>query len=137
MQKLIDMLKAAQGPSRELDAEIFITITPGVLEAGRIDRDGGVVGWWPKDTAYQSAREVPRYTASVDEAVKLIPEGLFWLCGVGRSRPDEPLAGATVVLPNDQINPVGQAEGDHLAVCICAAALEAREAIASVSATPN
>ena len=78
MKDLIKRLEKAEFSSRELDAEIFILITPGVAEAGRIDRDGGVVGWWPKDRPYQSAREVPRYTNSVDAAIMLVPPDRNW-----------------------------------------------------------
>jgi hypothetical protein len=78
--ELIARLEKATGPSRELDAAIFIKVTPGVKEAGRIDvdKDRGVVGWWPKDAPYQSARDVPAYTASLDAAMTLVPEGWSW-----------------------------------------------------------
>lgn len=69
---LLERIKAADGPSRELDAEIFIRFTPGVADAGRIDRDHGVVGWWPRDNGYQAAREVPSYTYSIDTALALV-----------------------------------------------------------------
>lgn len=71
---LVERLCAATGPSRELDAEIFIAVTPGVKEAGRIDRLGGLVGWWPKDAPYHSAVEVPQYSSSLDAAMTLIGE---------------------------------------------------------------
>lgn len=74
---LIAKLEKLTGPSREVDADIFIAITPGVRKAGRIDRDGGVVGWWPRDTAYQGAREVSRFTASID--AKLPGEDIVYM----------------------------------------------------------
>ncbi len=81
--ELIAALEAAEGPSREFDEEIFIQITPGVLEAGRIDRGSaadlpGHVGWWPRDTTYQSTRAVPHYTESIDAALSFTPEGYHW-----------------------------------------------------------
>ena len=72
---LIRELEAAMEGSRELDASIFIEVTPGVKDAGRIDRKGGVVGWWPKDAPYRSAREVDPFTTSLDAALSLVPEG--------------------------------------------------------------
>lgn len=65
--------------TRELDGLIFITVTPGVADAGRIDQIGGVVGWWPKNKPYQSAREVPRYTFSIDAAASLADNNAFTL----------------------------------------------------------
>ena len=75
---LIRDLEATTKGSRELDASIFIEITLGVKEAGRIDRQDGLVGWWPKDGPYQSAEEVPHYTTSLDAALTLVPEGAGW-----------------------------------------------------------
>lgn len=72
LAELLAAVEMAEGPSRELDADLFIVTTPGILNAGRIDRDFGVVGWWPRDACYQSAREVPHYTSSVDEALALV-----------------------------------------------------------------
>lgn len=71
---LLERVKKAVGPDRAIDGDLFIEFTPGIQEAGRIDRDftGGVVGWWPTDGPYQSAREVPRYTASIDAALALL-----------------------------------------------------------------
>lgn len=73
LDDLITRLEAASEGSRELDADIFIAVTPGVADAGRVDRDRGLVGWWPKDRPYQSAREVPHYTESFDAARTLMP----------------------------------------------------------------
>lgn len=80
---LIERLETAEGPSRDLDAEIFVQVTPGVLDAGRIDCIGGLVGWWPRDAPYQSAREVPKYTSSLDAALTLIPDELTWYVDAG------------------------------------------------------
>lgn len=84
-KSLLDGCHAADGPSRALDAAIFIAITPGVADAGRIDVVGGMVGWWPRiGGGYQSAREVPRYTDSIEAVVELIRTslpGFWWTCG--------------------------------------------------------
>lgn len=138
MQKIIEKLKVAGPFSRVMDVEIHLAAVgdpqfgykrdketmrqvPSLLSeyfhaySGVIDGDDAI----PDEV-------VPRYTSSMDAAVKLIPDGMFWIAGYGRTRPDEPLAGAAVCKPDDQINPVGEAEGDHLAICLCIAALEAR-----------
>jgi hypothetical protein len=132
MQDIIDKLKSATGPSRHIDADIAVSVDAAyyaVSDSPGNHQNGHVVE--VKDGKQFRMTIAPYYTASLDAAVKLIPDGLFWLAGMGRTRPGEPLAGASVVLPNDTINPLGQAEGDHLAICICIAALEARSAIAA------
>lgn len=70
--ELIARLEMATEGSRELDADIFIE-TAGIPEGSRIDRNGGVVGWWPPNSGYQYAREVPHYTTSLDAALTLVP----------------------------------------------------------------
>lgn len=61
-------------PSRELDADIYIAVRIPSERAGRIDKLGGVVGWWPKDGPYQSAIDVPCFTTSMDAALTLVPD---------------------------------------------------------------
>lgn len=73
---LVLRLESAHGPDREIDAEIFVQTfvrhpRGGVIEY--IDRDGGVVGWKPAGKPYQFARDVPRYTSSMDAALSLLP----------------------------------------------------------------
>lgn len=68
---LIERLDRAEGPSRELDADIYIALNIPKERAGRIDRLDGCVGWHPVDAPYVSAIEVPPYTSSIDAAVAL------------------------------------------------------------------
>ncbi len=62
---LAERVEAATGPDRELDGAIYIAAFIPAERAGRIDQNGGIVGWWPRDGAYVGAREVPAYTASL------------------------------------------------------------------------
>lgn len=78
MNDLIEKIKLAEYPSRDLDADIFIATTPELAEAGHVDRLGGVVGWWPRNSPYQSAREVPKYTSSMDDALRLCEPLISW-----------------------------------------------------------
>lgn len=119
---LIERLERATGASRELDAEIFIAVTPGVAEAGRIDRSGGCVGWWPKDGPYQSAQDSPRYTASLDAALTLVPEGAQWSL-------EADTAWVRVLKAGDVGEFQGgfnQRDGKCTALAICIASLKAR-----------
>ena len=127
--ELAKQCEAATGPDRGLDGRIFIAITPGVAEAGRIDQNDGVVGWWPKDAPYQAAREVPRYTGSLDAALTLVPtEYASWVSmGVG-------CAGrfSTFLRRYDDIGTrhnEAKASAGSFALSVCAAALRARAAI--------
>lgn len=84
---LRERLAVSTGPDREIDADIFIALSGEVpIDAGRIDRLGGMVGWWPLDSHYESAREVPRYSGSIDAALALVARLLPALCpGVSQS----------------------------------------------------
>ena len=76
MIDLIARIESADGPSRELDAEIFIAachptwriqteckLFPEQVQTGRIQEPDGC-GW----------RNAPAYTASIDAALTLVPE---------------------------------------------------------------
>ena len=74
--KLIDKLRAADGPDRELDAEIYCAFagTPcelvrGYLDELRIKQTGTAVTWSADDIS-------PHYTASIDAALALVAEKL-------------------------------------------------------------
>lgn len=78
LRALAAKVEALQGPCRETDGLIYIAVCIPAERAGRIDHNRGVVGWWPRDGAYVSARQVPEYTASLDAALSLMPEGWKW-----------------------------------------------------------
>jgi hypothetical protein len=97
MDEPIAKLEALDGPDRELDAEIAGT-------------DPTTVHWHDED-------ETPRYTASIDAAVTLIPEG--WYCDY-----DGQLGVIHLYRKGDMKTHMGQA--DTPAVAICIAALKAK-----------
>lgn len=117
MLDLIEKLKAATGPCRHLDQDIFDAVTGGVCGPENS------VFWRPES---MSSRLPIAFTASLDDAVKLIPPGMFWLIGHGRDRPDEPIGGAQVFMPGDEEIPLGEGEAATAALAVCIAALEAR-----------
>lgn len=75
MRDLIERIEAAEGPSRELDAEIAVTVLG-------MDREGSMFFGKDEDFVFErdyysiegSARELPAYTASLDAAMTLVPE---------------------------------------------------------------
>lgn len=76
LDNLISQLEAATGPSRELDAEVA---NAAGAEAGFI----GKLGWRMRFATWMSWSDhrwcaLPRYTASIDAAITLVPEGAVW-----------------------------------------------------------
>lgn len=78
LRELADKVEKLTEGDRTVDGLIYIATQIPADRAGRIDQDRGVVGWWPKDAPYVSAIDVPRYTASLDAAMTLVPEGCLW-----------------------------------------------------------
>jgi hypothetical protein len=124
LRALIERVSELKGPCRETDGLIYIATHIPVERTGRIDHEGGCVGWWPKDAPYQSAIEVPRYTESVDAALTLVPEGFKWKAGYGRHVPhvaelrdyrDQPILGTFI----------GECDSNR-AIALCIASLRAR-----------
>jgi len=68
--ELIAALEAADGPSRELDAQIAMLVLPGKDWLPSPPYEPGV---WANPNG--SATSCVRYTASVDAALTLVPEG--------------------------------------------------------------
>lgn len=115
--------ETAEGPDRALDAAIARAIrwdqdeTGEWHAAGVFFNDGTI-----RRTSY--AVDLPAFTASVDCALTLVSDGMWWLIGKGRTRPDEPLYGVQIL---DGERVVAEAETEaSAALAICAAALRAR-----------
>lgn len=130
---LAAQIEAADGPSRELDAQIAVAIryfpvgvgfvwkhdlTPNSPEIGRVEC---LTKFGTGGPHYKA----PTFTASIDEALTLVPEGLVWnvmtdfgLPGRARLWGEIP-AGA---VPDRGVS----ADGNTPALALCAAALKAR-----------
>lgn len=122
LSEIIEALEKAEGPSRDIDADIAIA-------TGKVaSRD-----YWSID--YLKAGIVSEYTASVDAALalaeRLIP-GVWYHIAKGKTRVDEPLYGAAMMLGDE---PIGQGEHEtSQAIAIVLATLKAIQAKAG--ATP-
>lgn len=118
MADLIARLEAATGADRELDAEI-------ALEAGWIQV--GEAGTWalPGEPDIY-APSCPRFTASVDAALTLVPEGWLWRLGFNGTEHCFTAHPPMAMLKTPEWNYV---EDKHKidALAICLAALRARE----------
>lgn len=140
LPELIAALEAADGPSRDLDAEIAQTLDPALIRPTVITRDGSPPGNHfadtlldPRQTGYHQFVTVPAYTTSVDAALSLIParcelggieRHVQWEDGLEREY------GVIVNHLSDAGNYAGDSTAghDHLAMAICVATLRAIKA---------
>jgi len=79
LSSLIERIEAATGGDRELDAEIWLTCTPGATR----DKWSYVHKATGRECTVDETRDatdrliiVPSYTTSIDAALTLLPEGL-------------------------------------------------------------
>lgn len=110
---LAERCEQAEGPSYELDREIMFAMMPDSVKKQRMI-DGIVSAPWPA-----------KYTASIDAALTLVPEGWSVLCAwnpTGRCKcdlSDGPMDGRSRRW-------VGAEPSATPALALCAAALKAR-----------
>lgn len=107
--KLADLCERADAPSRSLDYSIFRATSPVAVEC------------WLHWDDHQREMICPRYTASIDLAVSLVPKGFSWRCGYSYHVPHQ----AELV---DYEGHSGRYDGssDHSrALAICTAVLRA------------
>lgn len=112
IDELIDALEKAEGPSRELDAEIAGAFGWAVLSSFT----GGIYRAAPPGKI--DCRPLPDFTSSLDAALTLVPEG--WIWSVSSS-------GCVWVMPSDDVE--GQIVVSGIAdpiIALCIAALKAR-----------
>ena len=110
MKELIERIEGAEGPSRELDAEIALTQGWSELPGDNWCGPEGQIA-------------VPRYTASLDAAMSLVPEGMQW-----RVDSHHNIAGVFEYPTDPETGPYcveHEGEGLTPALALCAAALRA------------
>lgn len=100
-EELIARLKAATGPDRELDAEIAcLTKFPSLRPAKPDDFDGEYGYSKGNVKAEHGFLQADRYTASIDAALTLVPEGEGhwpWV-QISTVNPTNPASGAEAVI---------------------------------------
>ncbi len=111
ISELIARIEAATGPDQELDAEIHLLATKNTIACVADIMAGCELGW-----------EHPAYTASIDAALKLAPEGWDWIIGASAGS-KFPVANLGRSYPTNK-NVAHEAATPALA--LCAAALKAR-----------
>jgi hypothetical protein len=141
---LIARLQAAEGPDRGLDAEIAAAIQrvpewpkythlPGcTFDFVPDERDAGWVSVYVtspdgRQRNPEHCRPVPAYTASIDAALSLVPDGLPWEVGAFGDRATK--FAATVFNADHTCPPERyQIEAPTPALALCIACLKARVA---------
>lgn len=122
MDELIKRLEAASGPDRELDADIATSLGKPVCKDDPCN-------WVIKYPGAYDYRKLPRYTASIDAALTLVPEGLDWFVKHYASAGGK--YGAVVTSPEIAARSWGDYSHDDAAtpaIALCIAALRARSA---------
>ena len=135
---LAERCEQAFEPDRELDAAIVAAVTLGVVGMGDEKPDDDwcnrLYRWEPPRAWADSWLPVPRYTASLDEAVKLIPAGWKWSLDWTQQAPYQDSSWASAFAPGSGRNPADtEASAMTPALALCAVALRAR---AAMEATP-
>lgn len=120
---LIERIEKAEGPDRELDADIALAVGPWT------ERHGLPSGGWVSKGPHHAVVAAPEFTKSIDVALTLVPEGMFWIIGNGKTREHEPLGSAEIFLPTlDNYKTIGEGEHDNPIIALCIAALKAKAA---------
>jgi len=130
LSSLIERLEKAEGPDRELDADIAAAVLGGEIQwQTAMTGDALPVRKYPsKDHIRGFGREpVQRYTSSIDAALTLVPEGFKWKTGYSRHVPHN------AVIQDYRANPIlgaftGECDSNR-AIAICIASLRARSAM--------
>ncbi|MFZ5669086.1 MAG: hypothetical protein ACOY4K_06305 [Pseudomonadota bacterium] len=123
--QLLADLKAATEPSRELDCRLAIAVGGFFIDGERYgepayckhDPDGALIR-----PGQSGDMMVPRYTASIDAAVRLarlVFPGVWWVVAEGQMTQAEPLYGCQLLFGHDAVVGEGESDADPAtAVCI-------------------
>lgn len=129
--ELIARLQHAPGPDRELDARI--ECVRNGAEFVRYERWNDLAGRLHyKSSASALVFETdsfPAFTRSFDHARMLVPDGMYWHAGEGRTRADEPLGAAGIIAPGT-LDSIAEAEHATVEIAFCIAALKSRALLA-------
>jgi hypothetical protein len=138
-EALINRLKEATEPERELDCEIAVAVLGGEVKWQASQYTGNLipVRHYPSANHLSGIGHAPvmNYTASIDSALSLVPEGYQWLVS---NRAPTPLQGRAYLHNGQMVNIGGGLERNPNyrgaeytaatpAIALCMTALKARE----------
>lgn len=131
-EKLSERVERLEGPDREIDV-LICAKTGGVFHESISDQDAAQIAAkysYTPDGEFEEVETsgadqwgVPHYTASLDAAMSLVPEGCSWNLSVGRVAIVQvtDCTGGPTVVPLDF-----DATAKTSAIALCAAALKSR-----------
>lgn len=123
--EIIAKLEAATGPDRELGRAVLLLA--GWRRTCVWHSYGPLYQWSaPHGRASYEEGGEPDPTRSIDAAVMLVPAGLFWHVGHGKTRADEPLGGASIIAPGS-LEVIAEAEAATAPLALSSAAIRAGE----------
>lgn len=144
LSHLIERLERATGPDRETDLAIQLAIEPDGDIAGLMQfrrgfdgkpgmawdiHHGGSVCFEKRDDGgrcfYNGGYPLPKYSSSIDAAMTLLPDGVYWMAAYGKRSVNEPLGACALYHPGVD-NPFVQVEGRTVAIAFCITALKAQ-----------
>jgi hypothetical protein len=141
MDEIIERLEKASGPDREIDGLIWSELDNrdvrwaethfgkhSMLAKSRTaPHDECVVGALSEGRFMTVGQNpsLPQYTGSIDAARQTVPDGIYWMVGLGKRSEAEPLGGAATFLPGED-DPLTVGEHAQPAIALCIAALRAR-----------
>lgn len=129
MQTLLQRLESLTAPSREVDAEIALSIPGFCAPTAHYDAKDDCLVWHEYHEhglpGAHLSQELPRFTASIDAALLGKPDGFYWRMTMGRELPDAAL-NSVVLRKHDSAEIFAQAEHDTPAIALCIAIVKAR-----------
>lgn len=121
LSHLIERLERATTADRELDGEIASVLALHPKDWQRDVKSASASLWFKGLHNWRA----PDYTSSIDAAMTLLPDGVYWMAACGKRSVNEPLGACALYHPGvDQ--PFVQVEGHTVAIALCIAALKAR-----------
>lgn len=137
LKELRERLVTATGPDRDVDRfihrdvrglclHINQTLEGAQSDTGFTCDDCGADSWGNRGKDGQRLNDrVPAYTASLDAAVTLVPDGMWWMFAKGKARPTEPLYGVMFFKEGtaEEVGP-GAEHDSSLTLALCLARVE-------------
>ena len=130
LTELADRVEALEGPCREADAVIWDAL--GLVHESHCRSWCRMDGRTDVTRAMFLAAWSPEYTASLDAAMTLVPEGLNWQVGTQGNKGEAAWSLVEALTYNpDTFNGISiYVDAATPAIALCAAALRARETLA-------
>lgn len=137
MNELIERLEKTTGPDRRLDFDLWATLTRPLGFPALHEPEELRTRWFSYWQHFPAA--FPRYTALIDDALTLVPDGWRWRVEDYNINPKPRAELAEVGQVGDYgigIKCRAQAAGASPALALCIAALKARVALTIPEPTP-